>query len=247
MAKAILVGQSTSGTGQTAPVNTNDTRLATTAFVNAEIANDAAPKNHVGATGTSVHGVATTSVAGFLSTTDKTKLDAALELKATPTAGYFDRATTIGGDTTTRINYNGNFYATKVFNAIYNDYAEYFKKDEPTEPGDIVELNLNGDGYIKSKTYASKLVRGVHSDTYGHLLGGHGKEDDDDNFIPLALCGRVKVKILGEAKKGQYIVTSDMPGVGIAINEYIPGAVIGQVEEDKDSYGVSRIWMFIRV
>ena len=61
----------------TAPTPTqgdNDTSIATTEFVNAEIAADAAPIGHVGATGTA-HGNATTSVAGFMSATDKTKID----------------------------------------------------------------------------------------------------------------------------------------------------------------------------
>lgn len=58
----------------TASTGTNTTQIATTAFVNAEIANDAAPVAHVGATG-SAHGAATTSVAGFMSASDKTKLD----------------------------------------------------------------------------------------------------------------------------------------------------------------------------
>ena len=51
-----------------------DTSIATTAFVNAEIAADAAPIGHVGATG-NAHGNATTSVSGFMSGADKTKLD----------------------------------------------------------------------------------------------------------------------------------------------------------------------------
>lgn len=58
----------------TATVGTSSTQIATTAFVNAEIANDATPKSHIGTTGTA-HGVATTSVAGFMSSADKTKLD----------------------------------------------------------------------------------------------------------------------------------------------------------------------------
>lgn len=62
-------------TAPTAATGTNTTQLATTAFVNAEIANGAAPKSHVGATG-AAHGVATTSVNGFMSSADKTKLDA---------------------------------------------------------------------------------------------------------------------------------------------------------------------------
>lgn len=61
-------------TAPTATAGTNNTQLATTAFVNAEIAADAAPIGHVGATGTA-HGNATTSVAGFMSGADKTKLD----------------------------------------------------------------------------------------------------------------------------------------------------------------------------
>lgn len=61
-------------TAPTAAVNTSSTQIATTAFVNAEIANDAAPIAHVGATG-AAHGVATTSVNGFMSSTDKSKLD----------------------------------------------------------------------------------------------------------------------------------------------------------------------------
>ena len=74
--KANLASPALTGTptAPTAAVGTSTTQIATTAFVNAEIANDAAPKSHVGATGTA-HGVATTSVAGFMSSTDKTKLD----------------------------------------------------------------------------------------------------------------------------------------------------------------------------
>jgi hypothetical protein len=57
----------------TAAVTTSTTQVATTAFVNAEIANDAAPIAHVGATG-AAHGNATGSVAGFLTAADFTKL-----------------------------------------------------------------------------------------------------------------------------------------------------------------------------
>ena len=74
--KANLASPALTGTpsAPTATVGTSTTQIATTAFVNAEIANDAAPKSHIGATGTA-HGVATTSVAGFMSAADKTKLD----------------------------------------------------------------------------------------------------------------------------------------------------------------------------
>lgn len=61
-------------TATTAGVGTNTTQVATTEFVQAEIAADAAPIAHVGATG-AAHGAATTAVAGFMSAADKTKLD----------------------------------------------------------------------------------------------------------------------------------------------------------------------------
>lgn len=74
--KANLASPALTGTpsAPTATVGTSTTQIATTAFVNAEIANDAAPKSHVGTTGTA-HGVATTSVAGFMDPLDKVKLD----------------------------------------------------------------------------------------------------------------------------------------------------------------------------
>lgn len=74
--KANLASPTFTGTplSTTAAVGTNTTQIATTAFVNSEIANDAAPIAHVGGTG-AAHGAATTSVNGFMSSTDKTKLD----------------------------------------------------------------------------------------------------------------------------------------------------------------------------
>ena len=74
--KANLASPALTGTpsAPTATVGTSTTQIATTAFVNAEIANDAAPSTHVGATGTA-HGVVTTTVNGFMSASDKTKLN----------------------------------------------------------------------------------------------------------------------------------------------------------------------------
>ena len=58
---------------------------------------DAAPSTHVGATGTA-HGVATTSVAGFMSATDKTKLDSISGTPLSQTSGTM--TPTVGGTTT---------------------------------------------------------------------------------------------------------------------------------------------------
>ena len=73
--KAPLASPTFTGTvtATTATTGTSTTQIATTAFVNAEIANDAAPIAHVGATG-AAHGLATGAVNGFMSSSDYNKL-----------------------------------------------------------------------------------------------------------------------------------------------------------------------------
>lgn len=113
----------------------------------------------------------------------------------------------------------GTITGSKVYNAVFNDYAEFFERGEETEPGDIIALDTSSDKeiYIKA-TEKSECVVGVHSDTYAHIIGGTANEEQDnmENFIPVGLAGRVYVKIIGVAKKGQKIVPSHIPGVGRA-------------------------------
>jgi hypothetical protein len=108
------------------------------------------------------------------------------------------------------------FTAPKVHNAIYNDYAEFFPRGEETLPGDVVMLDLNSDKeqYIKA-TENAKCVIGVHSDSYGHIVGGvlatDGQtiEEANSDFIPVALSGRVRVNFVGKSEKGAKVVATD--------------------------------------
>lgn len=61
----------------------------------------------------------------------------------------------------------------KVYNTVWNDYAEFFERGCETEPGDIIALDetSNKEVYIKASKN-SKVIVGVHSDTFGHLIGG---------------------------------------------------------------------------
>jgi len=61
-------------TAKTPIIGTNSTILATTAFVQNQLTVSAAPRSHVGAGG-ETHSAATTSVAGFMSASDKVKLN----------------------------------------------------------------------------------------------------------------------------------------------------------------------------
>ena len=140
--------------------------------------------------------------------------------------------------------------ANAVYNAVYNDYAEFFPRGEATEPGDIVALDLTSDheSYIKATT-TSKIVAGVHSDEYAMLIGGD-KVDDGSyveknlvNFIPVSLAGRVMCKVTGPVHRGDTIIVSDIPGVGIATDdENIPHKrVVGYVVEDDDRTDIRRV------
>lgn len=145
----------------------------------------------------------------------------------------------------TRLNYNGHLYATRVYNAVFNDYAEYFEKGQNAEPGDVVMCDEDGDKYVKSNSEYSKLVVGVYSDTYGHLLGGNGNDDDEENFMPIGLSGRVNVKVVGEVKKGDLLVSSHIPGVAMRAEQHIPGTIIGKALQNHIGTNVDRINMLI--
>ena len=109
----------------------------------------------------------------------------------------------------------GNITGAKVYNAVYNDYAEWMERDnldEVIEPGDVIEINPETGRYRKSTSRKSKYVVGVCSNSYGHILGGDKLEDMEDNikeFIPIGLSGRVYVKIDERAMIGDLLVSGE--------------------------------------
>lgn len=115
----------------------------------------------------------------------------------------------------------GSVYADKVYNAVWNDYAELFPRGEETDPGDIIALDETAEEekYIKAIKGHKALV-GVHSDEYGHLIGGENCsiEENLQKYIPVGLAGRVWVKVHDEPSLGDYITTSEIPGVGEKTN-----------------------------
>lgn len=158
---------------------------------------------------------------------------------------------TSGGTITGNLTVDGTVNATQVYNAVWNDYAELFEKGEETEPGDIVCLDILSDKeqYIKADS-SSKRVIGVHSDTYGHLIGGEKLDNFEDNFekfIPIGLAGRVNVKVKGKVELGDYIVPSEEKGIGRAYNKDTDDRdlIIGYLVEADEREDVRRLKMFI--
>lgn len=150
------------------------------------------------------------------------------------------------------------FSASKVYNAIWNDYAELFERGSKTEPGDIVMLDIDSDKeqYCIAKRNSGPVI-GVHSDTYAHLIGGEKVPDGQDTdhyaynapkFIPIGLAGRVNVKVTGNVKKGQRLCLSETPGVArSAINGFDDSYMVGIALEDHVGNDIDRIKMFIKL
>lgn len=90
----------------------------------------------------------------------------------------------------------------KVYNAVYNDYAELYPKhdiNEELNPGDIICVDDISGKYRKVRKISDiKLVVGVYSDSYGFLLGGDKGKTEKENlkkYIPIGLSGRVYVNV----------------------------------------------------
>ena len=110
----------------------------------------------------------------------------------------------------------GALKPNRVYNAVYNDFAELFPCDvEKVQcvPGDVLMLDISSDEetYIKS-TENAKCVAGVISDTYGYLMGGDDSltpEEQAKRFVPIGLAGRVNVNVIGKVEKGDKLVATD--------------------------------------
>lgn len=134
----------------------------------------------------------------------------------------------------------GTLTATQVFNAVYNDYAEFFPRGGDTERGDIIACDETStrEQYVKA-TDKSQCVVGVHTEEFAQIIGGLQVEDGKgvletniQKFIPVSMAGRVHVKYFGKAVVGTKVVPSEIPGVGRAWQEGDPpDHVVGRIVE----------------
>jgi hypothetical protein len=139
---------------------------------------------------------------------------------------------TTGANTTAgTLTGNWTLSAGSRMQATYADLAERFAADEEYAPGTVVQLG--GDKEITAVQYElSDDIFGVISDTAAYLMNaGAG---DDKTHPPVAVSGRVQVKVTGKISKGQRLVSA---GEGIARGAN-PGEAsafntIGRALEDK--------------
>ena len=99
--------------------------------------------------------------------------------------------------------------------AQYADLAERYEADEPMEYGDVVRIG--GEKEItKTTEQADPEVFGVISKDPAYKMNAGAGNDKTHPYV--ALTGRAPCKVKGPVKKGQYIVSSDEPGIAIGID-----------------------------
>ncbi len=111
--------------------------------------------------------------------------------------------------------YAQSFQGTAV-RANYADLAERYHADAKYPIGSVVKLG--GSKEITATTTENDTqVIGVISENPAYLMNdGAG---DPNEWLPVAMTGRVRVKIVGPVTKGQRIVSSNESGVAKAVND----------------------------
>jgi hypothetical protein len=170
-----------------------------------------------------------------------------------------DGSNTITGDITPNINNTRDFgsnalkfqtiYATTfsgvASEAQYADLAERFEADDVYEAGTVVEL-----GGINEITQAvhelSDDVFGVISTKAAYLM--NARAGVNDTHPPIAMNGRVPVKVVGRINKGDRLVSA---GEGYArsatTSEVTAFNVIGRSLENKTSNGKGTVEAIVKV
>jgi hypothetical protein len=130
----------------------------------------------------------------------------------------------VGGVPTTALTIygaNGTVAGTQI-NANYADVAERFAADEVYEAGTVVELGGTKE-ITKSISDLSDKVFGVISTKAAYLM--NSQAGDDATHPPVAMTGRVPVKVVGQVNKGDRLVSAGQgfaraaqPGEATAFN-----------------------------
>lgn len=99
----------------------------------------------------------------------------------------------------------------KSVHAQYADLAELYTPDAPYQPATVVVFGGDNEITVCSE-FACSSVAGVVSSNPAYVMNAML-----ENGIPIALRGRVPVRVVGQVKKGDLLVTADIPGCGVSV------------------------------
>jgi hypothetical protein len=140
--------------------------------------------------------------------------------------------------------YFNTIFATAT-TALYADVAERFAADEIYTPGTVVELGGSAE-ITMVRTDASNNVFGVISTRPAFTMNGGAGEND--THPPVAMTGRVPVRVTGAVRKGDRLISA---GDGIARSARNEEAnafnVIGRALTDKLDAGLGTVEAIVTI
>lgn len=195
--------------------------------------------NVSGSSGSCTGNAATATVANSCSGNSATATKAYTTANTTDTLYLIGVTSTTSGnqslqlDASTYVTNTGYLYATRVYNAVYNDYAECFDNtdlDYDKVKNRIVEIT--DDDKVRLGSNNSIRVVGVVSDSYGHMLGGTEEEIENEKKIPVGIAGKLYVDskdIVDINNIGKFVGSDDEGYAKVLSDDFKSGTVVGKI------------------
>ena len=145
---------------------------------------------------------------------------------------------TIGNDTTV-LNPNAFKLRGISMEAEFADVAEIYVGDATYEPGTVV--SLGGEAEVTQTTsFADQNVFGIVSSRPAYLMNARRKHDK--NAMPIAVAGRIPVKVKGTVTRGDRLVASDVPGIAQSASVDAPAwSIIGRSLGNFSGEGIGKV------
>ena len=140
----------------------------------------------------------------------------------------------IGGNILTggNMSASGNITGLNI-NSSNADLAEMYSADEKYQPGTVVEFGGVNEVTITTQSHSPR-VAGIISTSPSYLMNS----SLNVNYpVEVALTGRVPCQVVATIRKGDRLVSSNLPGVAVTLDmqKYQPGCIIGKALEEYDS------------
>jgi len=170
-----------------------------------------------------------------------------VNISNTQTNGNINFRANVGGTPTTVLTINGStgVISGMQIDANYADLAERFAADEEMLPGTVVELGGVAE-ITQVNADLSENVFGVISSKAAYMM--NSSAGTNATHPPVAMTGRVPVRIVGQVRKGDRLVSagngmarSAKPGEATAFN------VIGRALQDKLDSGEGTVEAIVTI
>ena len=134
-----------------------------------------------------------------------------------------------------------NTITANATTALYADLAEKYIPDQYYDPGTVVVFGGEQEITVTDQQGDTR-VAGAISTQPAYVMN-----DGEENGVPVALRGKIPVKIVGSVNKGDLLITSNVAGYATAAKFYKPDphAVFAKSLVRDDNDGPRVIWAVI--